>query len=129
MNLIIWITLVVTPIVTGMFVSGGIGQFIDPPSAFITILPTIGVMIVGFKGYFISSLTSVWKKDVDDLTLAKGVEFESEEQYRGKLDALKESYFTKAPVAESQEVISEDAPVEENSTAMNAYLQALTKFQ
>ena len=75
MNLIIWITLVVTPIVTGMFVSGGIGQFIDPPSAFITILPTIGVMIVGFKGYFISSITSVWKKDVDHLTLAKGVEF------------------------------------------------------
>ena len=75
MNLIIWIALVVTPIVTGMFVSGGLGQFIDPPSVFITILPTIGAMIVGFKGYFISSITSVWKKDVDNLTLAKGVEF------------------------------------------------------
>ena len=61
--------------------------------------------------------------------LSKGVEFESEEQYRGKLDALKESYFTKAPVAESQEVISEDAPVVENTTAMDAYIQALTKFQ
>ena len=75
MNLIIWIALVVTPIATGMFVSGGLGQFIDPPSVFITILPTIGAMIVGFKGYFISSITSVWKKDVDHLTLAKGVEF------------------------------------------------------
>ena len=75
MNLIIWIALVVTPIVTGMFVSGGLGQFIDPPSVFITILPTIGAMIVGFKGYFISSITSVWKKDVDHLTLAKSVEF------------------------------------------------------
>ena len=75
MNLIIWIALVVTPIVTGMFVSGGLGKFIDPPSVFITILPTIGAMIVGFKGYFISSITSVWKKDVDHLTLAKGVEF------------------------------------------------------
>ena len=75
MNLIIWIALVVTPIVTGMFVSGGLGKFIDPPSVFITILPTIGAMIVGFKGYFISSITSVWKKDVDNLTLAKGVEF------------------------------------------------------
>ena len=75
MNLIIWIALVVTPIATGMFVSGGLGQFIDPPSVFITILPTIGAMIVGFKGYFISSITSVWKKDVDNLTLAKGVEF------------------------------------------------------
>ena len=75
MNLIIWIALVVTPIVTGMSVSGGLGQFIDPPSVFITILPTIGAMIVGFKGYFISSITSVWKKDVDNLTLGKGVEF------------------------------------------------------
>ena len=75
MNLIIWIALVVTPIVTGMFVSGGLGKFIDPPSAFITILPTIGALIVGFKGYFISSITSVWKKDVDNLTLVKGVEF------------------------------------------------------
>ena len=61
--------------------------------------------------------------------LSKGVGFESEEQYREKLDALKESYFAKKPIVESQEVISEDAPVEENSTAMNAYLQALTKFQ
>ena len=75
MNLIIWIALVVTPIATGMFVSGGLGQFIDPPSVFITILPTIGAMIVGFKGYFISSITSVWKKDVDNLTLVKGIEF------------------------------------------------------
>ena len=75
MNLIIWIALVVTPIVTGMFVSGGLGQFIDPPSAFITILPTIGALLVGFKGYFVSSITSVWKKDVDNLTLVKGVEF------------------------------------------------------
>ena len=61
--------------------------------------------------------------------LSKGVGFESEEQYRGQLDALKESYFTKAPVAESQEVISEDAPIVENSPAMDAYIQALTKFQ
>ena len=61
--------------------------------------------------------------------LSKGVGFESEEQYRGQLDALKESYFTKAPVAGSQEVISEDAPIVENSPAMDAYIQALTKFQ
>ena len=62
--------------------------------------------------------------------LSKGVGFESEEQYRGQLDALKESYFTKAPVASgSQEVISEDAPIVENTPAMDAYIQALTKFQ
>jgi len=61
--------------------------------------------------------------------LSKGVEFESEEQYREKLDALKESYFAKKPVVESQEVISEDAPIVENTPAMDAYIQALTKFQ
>tara|TARA_B100000927_G_scaffold23082_1_gene17478 strand:+ start:697 stop:1773 length:1077 start_codon:yes stop_codon:yes gene_type:complete len=61
--------------------------------------------------------------------LAQGVEFESEEQYKGQLDILKESYFSKKPVVESQEVISEDAPVVENTAAMDAYLQALTKFQ
>ena len=75
MNLIIWIVLLVVPIVAGMLMSGGIGQFIDMPSVFITIVPTIGALLVGFKGYFISSITSVWKKDVDHLTLAKGIEF------------------------------------------------------
>ena len=75
MNLIIWIVLLVVPIVGGMSMSGGIGQYIDLPSVFITILPTIGALLVGFKGYFISSITSVWKKDVDNLTLVKGVEF------------------------------------------------------
>ena len=75
MNLIIWIVLLVVPIVGGMIMSGGIGQFIDMPSVFITIVPTIGALLVGFKGYFISSITSVWKKDVDNLTLVKGVEF------------------------------------------------------
>jgi len=61
--------------------------------------------------------------------LAQGVEFESEEQYETQLNTLKESYFAKKPVVESQEVISEDAPVQENTAAMDAYLQALTKFQ
>ena len=75
MNLIIWIVLLVVPIVAGMLMSGGIGQFIDPPSAFFVIVPTIGTLLVGFKGYFISSITSVWKKDVDNLNLVKGVEF------------------------------------------------------
>ena len=52
MNLIIWIVIVAVPIVAGMIMSGGLGQFIDPPSAFITILPAIGALLVGFKGYF-----------------------------------------------------------------------------
>jgi predicted Zn-dependent protease with MMP-like domain len=61
--------------------------------------------------------------------LAEGVEFESEEQYREKLVTLREAYFAQKPVTESQEVISEDAPVGEDvSPAMDAYLRALTQF-
>ena len=61
--------------------------------------------------------------------LAKGVEFESEEQYRAKLNTLKESYFAKKPVSESQEVTEETSINEDVSPAMDAYLQALHKFQ
>jgi len=61
--------------------------------------------------------------------LSKGVEFESEEQYREKLATLKESYFAAKPVVESQEVSSEESLVEDHSPAMSAYLNALTKFQ
>ena len=75
MNLIIWIVLVAGTVVAALLTVGGPGQFIDPPSAFFVIVPTIGTLLVGFKGYFISSITSVWKKDVDHLTVAKGVEF------------------------------------------------------
>ena len=62
--------------------------------------------------------------------LAEGVEFESEVQYREKLSTLRETYFApKKPEASSQEVISEDAPVEEHTPAMESYIQALTKYQ
>ena len=61
--------------------------------------------------------------------LSKGVEFESEEQYRDKLTTLKESYFKAKPVVESQEVSTEDAIAEDVSPAMEQYLQAVTKFQ
>jgi len=61
-------------------------------------------------------------------SLAEGVEFDSEEQDREKLVTLREAYFASKPVTNSQEVISEDAIVEDVSPAMSAYLQALTKF-
>ena len=61
--------------------------------------------------------------------LAKGVEFESEEQYREKLNTLKESYFAKKPVSESQEVTEETSINEDVSPVMGQYLQALHKFQ
>ena len=75
MNLIIWIVLVVGTVVAALLTVGGPGQFFDPPSAFFVIVPTIGTLLVGFKGYFISSITSVWERDVDNLNLVKGVEF------------------------------------------------------
>ena len=61
--------------------------------------------------------------------LSKGVEFESEEQYREKLTTLKESYFNAKPVVESSEVTSEESIVEDHSPAKSQYLSALTKFQ
>ena len=74
-NTIIGFIITTVAIVGGMVMSGGVGQFIDMPSVFITIVPTIGALLVGFKGYFISSITSVWERDVDNLNLVKGVEF------------------------------------------------------
>ena len=61
--------------------------------------------------------------------LAKGVEFESEEQYREKLSTVKESYFAKKPVSETQEVTEETSINEDVSPVMGQYLQALHKFQ
>ena len=61
--------------------------------------------------------------------LSKGVEFESEEQYREKLNTLKESYFAPKKVDESQEVTEETSINEDVSPAMDQYLQALHKFQ
>ena len=66
-------------------------------------------------------------------SLAESVEFESEEEYRGKLETLKESYFsstTSVPKA-SQQTLSEgvdttDAPVK---AGMDQYLKALGAFK
>jgi hypothetical protein len=59
--------------------------------------------------------------------LAEGVEFESEENYREKLEALKESYFTRATGSSRDEVLTEEVS-EDYGPSMNAYLRALTKF-
>lgn len=66
-------------------------------------------------------------------SLAESVEFESEEEYREKLETLKESYFSKAPTAKSEapQTLSEgvdttDAPV---ASSMEAYLRTLNAFK
>ncbi len=65
-------------------------------------------------------------------SLAESVEFESEEEYRGKLETLKESYFpTKmiSPYAKT-ETLSEglDSAQESVSGSMAAYLNTLSRF-
>ena len=63
-------------------------------------------------------------------SLSESVEFESEDQYREKLEMLKESYFSgKAPVAKS-ETLSEgvDQSPEFHSDSMSAYLRTLGSF-
>ena len=61
-------------------------------------------------------------------SLAESVEFESEEQYRGKLETLKESYFTQKNVSTpaKTETLSEgvEAPVSYTGS-MDAYMRAL----
>ena len=59
--------------------------------------------------------------------LAEGVEFESEDKYREKLETLKESYFPRATGFSRDEVLTEEAN-EEYTPQMEAYLKALTKF-
>jgi len=60
--------------------------------------------------------------------LAEGVEFYSEEDYREKLETLRESYFPRNPVPQRvEEYLSEEtqAPVSGN---MDAYLRAVSKY-
>ena len=66
-------------------------------------------------------------------SLAESVEFESEEEYREKLETLKESYFSRTPVSTSEapQTLSEgvdttDAPV---GNGMEAYLRTLGAFK
>ena len=67
-------------------------------------------------------------------TLAENVEFESEEDYREKLDTLKESYFpskTSAPKSTSEnlseEVSTDEVPSEDVAPRMQAYLDVLSR--
>ena len=69
-------------------------------------------------------------------SLAESVEFESEEEYRGKLEVLRESYFTRAATESAKETskaqtLSEgvDSTVAPSSGGMDAYLQALGAFK
>ena len=66
-------------------------------------------------------------------SLVEGVEFESEESYRGKIETLKESYFgqkkTTTTASAPQELKEEAAHVEPATGAMAAYLDALGRIK
>ena len=36
---------------------------IDPPSVFIVVIPTIGTLLIGVKGAFLSSFYAIWQID------------------------------------------------------------------
>jgi len=63
-------------------------------------------------------------------SLAESVEFESEEEYREKLETLKESYFTSRPSTAKSETLSEgvDIAPEIASGSMAGYLKTLSSF-
>jgi antitoxin component of MazEF toxin-antitoxin module len=66
-------------------------------------------------------------------SLAEGVEFETEEDFRNKVNTIKESYFTrKAELAETAsdptEEASEPLVEETNSTTMSKYVDALARW-
>ena len=66
-------------------------------------------------------------------SLAESVEFESEAQYRGKLETLKESYFSRTPATKSEapQTLSEgvDSTPAPQAGGMDAYLRSLGAFR
>jgi hypothetical protein len=63
-------------------------------------------------------------------SLAEGVEFESEDEYREKLETLKGSYFSSTPSTTKTETLSEGESIapETVTGSMNAYLRTLGNF-
>ena len=64
-------------------------------------------------------------------SLAESVEFESDEEYREKLETLKESYFTSKTPTTKTETLSEgvDSAPETYSGSMESYLKTLSAFK
>jgi antitoxin component of MazEF toxin-antitoxin module len=65
-------------------------------------------------------------------SLAEGVEFETEEDFRNKVETIKESYFTRkaetASVVEPTEEVSEPLVEEATSGSMSKYVDALARW-
>ena len=52
-----------------------LGFFLDPASFALVFVPIVGTLLIGCRGYFISSVTSIWKRDVDNQTLDRSIQF------------------------------------------------------
>ena len=49
--------------------------FISVSSFMVVFVLTVGTLLMGFQGSFISSVTSIWKRDIDDQTLDRSIQF------------------------------------------------------
>jgi len=74
MAFIKYLFLIIMPIVAGMVMSGGVAQFLDAPSGFIVIVPTVGTLLVAYRGSFLLSFSAIWK-NVDTETLETAIAF------------------------------------------------------
>ena len=61
-------------IFVGMLLSGGIAKFLDPPPLFIVVVPTIGTLLIVFRGSFLSSFYAIWG-EVDSQVLDSAIAF------------------------------------------------------
>lgn len=63
-------------------------------------------------------------------SLSEGVEFEDEESFRGKIETLKESYFTNKPEAAGEAITEDVQPVEDTqmTESMTRYVDALRRW-
>ena len=54
---------------------GNLKFFADPTSFVVVFVPIVGTLLIGCRGSFISSVTSIWKRDVDNQTLDRSIQF------------------------------------------------------
>ena len=54
---------------------GNLKFFIEPTSFTLVFVPIVGTLLIGCRGSFISSVTSIWKRDVDNQTLDRSIQF------------------------------------------------------
>ena len=54
---------------------GNLKFFVDPASFAVVYILTVGTLLIVCRGSFISSVTSIWKRDIDNQTLDRSIQF------------------------------------------------------